>query len=126
MLFRSKCAKCTGGRFNLPLDTTTCGSRLGNESNTSSPASSFRSSSTYSNEKTLAILESALLFAHKPLPPTPTKMMAQKVAEWEGWTKMNKWYKKIIRGGYGGEKVRRKVVRSSITDLRSSAGHIGV
>lgn len=37
---------------------------------------------------------------------------------------MNKWQKKIMRGGFAGQKVRRKVIRSSITDLHSSAGYI--
>lgn len=30
---------------------------------------------------------------------------------------MNKWQKKVCRLGFGGEGVRRKVVRSSISDL---------
>ena len=121
----AKCAKCTRGRFNLRLDTT-CGSRVENDSSTSSSTTSSSSSSTYSNEKTLAILESAPRHAYKPLPPTPTEMMVKKVTEWKGWSKMNKWQKKIMRGGFGGERVRRKVIRSSITDLHSSVGYIGV
>ena len=69
----AKCAKCTGGRFNLPFDAA-CGSRVRNDSNTSSSTSSSSSSSTYSNEETLAILDSAPLLSHKPLPPTPTEI----------------------------------------------------
>ena len=121
----ARCAKCTGGRFNLPFDTA-CGSRVGNDSNTSSPTSSSSSSSTYSNEKTLAIFDSVPLLTYKPLPPTPTEMMVKKVKEWDGWTKMNKWQKKIMRGGLRGEKVSRKVTRRSIPDLQASAGYIGV
>lgn len=123
----TKCSKCAGGRFTIALDTT-CISAAANKNEDSSPTSSTGSSatSTYSNEKTLAILESAPLILYKALPPTPREMMVKKVARWGGWTRMNNWRKKIIRGGFGGEKVRRKVIRSSITDLHSSAGYIDV
>lgn len=123
----AKCAECTGGRFNLLLGTA-CISAAANKNEDSSPTSSTGSSATntYSNGKTLAILESAPHLPHKPLPPTRTEMMVKKVAEWDGWTRMNKWQKKIIRGDFGGDKVRRKIVRSSITDLHSSAGYVGV
>ena len=98
----TKCSKCAGGRFSIALDTASI-SAAAYKNEDSSPTNSTGSSatSTYSNEKTLAILESAPLLPHKPLPPTPTEMMVKKVTEWEGWTKMNKWQKKIMRGNYG-------------------------
>ena len=84
-------------------------------------SSTASSSSKYSNKQSLELLEANLLLAPRLVPNKSSAKYEinglEKVCEWEGWTKLNAWQKKMRRGGFGGTKVSRKMVRSSISDL---------
>lgn len=84
-------------------------------------SSTSSTSSKYSNKQSLELLEANMLLAPKLLPNKPSAAYEinglEKVYEWEGWTRLNAWQKKMRRGGFGGMKVQRKVVRSSISDF---------
>ena len=53
---------------------------------------------------------------------TQQKSALSRVVEWKGWARLNSWQKKVRRGGFGGQKVRRKAVRSSISDVDVDVG----